>query len=283
MPQWNCACKNCQDARRGRIPVRTQSAVAISHDSRQWFLVNASPDLAVHIQKYEDLQPDSRSPRNTPIAGVLLTNADLDHVLGLLSLREGGPLNIHAMSAVRDTLNDSLGITRVLDVFCGASWHEPSVSSFEPLVEGLQYRAIPLHGVAPPFAGKLFTGAVHNVAYEFVDQVTGGRLLVAPDVARVNDDLERALVCADAILFDGTFWSEDEMSLVKSSARDAAAMGHLTIRDGSLDLLRRQPARRKVYFHINNTNPILAGDSVEKEAVEAAGITIGYDGLEFEL
>jgi pyrroloquinoline quinone biosynthesis protein B len=247
-------------------------------------LVNASPDLPVHVQKYTDLQPVPHPLRNSPIAGVLLTNADLDHVLGLLSLREGGRLDIHATSAVRDALTDRLGVAPILDAFCGASWHEPPVTGFTPVIAGnLQYRAIELPGMPPPFAKKMSVNGVHSVAYQFLDQRTGGRLLVAPDVAGVNDGLREALITSDAVLFDGTFWSDNELSLVKPTARGAAAMGHVTIKDGSLDLLGKLAARRKIYFHINNTNPILSGDSPEKAAVEAAGITIGYDGLEFEL
>jgi pyrroloquinoline quinone biosynthesis protein B len=284
LPQWNCACLNCQDARRGRIPPRTQSSVAISEDGHHWFLVNASPDLPGQIQKHPDLQPAARSFRNSPISGVLLTNADLDHVLGLFSLREGGRLNIHATAAVREALTDPLGIAPVLDVFCGASWREPPVTGFAPVIDGnLRYRAIALPGTSPPFAKGISNGGVHSVAYQFLDQRTGGRLLVAPDVAGINDGLREALETSDAVLFDGTFWSDDELSLVKTTARGAAAMGHLTIKDGSLDLLGKLAARRKIYFHINNTNPILSRDSAEKAAVEAAGITIGYDGLEFEL
>jgi pyrroloquinoline quinone biosynthesis protein B len=215
---------------------------------------------------------------------VLLTNADLDHVLGLFSLREGDCLAIHATSAVRRALTDHLGLAPALDVFCSASWHEPPVTEFAPLIAGnLQYRAIGLPGTPPPFARGMFVSGAHSVAYQFRDQLTGRRLLVAPDVAGVNDGLREALITSDAVLFDGTFWSENELSLVKSTARGAAAMGHVTIKDCSLDLLRGLAAQRKIYFHINNTNPILSPDSAEKATVEAAGIVIGWDGLEFEL
>lgn len=284
MPQWNCACLNCQDARRGRIPSRTQSSVAISEDGQRWFLVNASPDLPVQTRMYPDLQPAPHSLRNSPITDVLLTNADLDHVLGLLSLREGDRLKIHATGAVRDALTHYLGVAPVLDVFCGASWHEPPVGEFAPVFSGnLQYRSIVLPGAPPPFATGMSASGAHSVAYQFLDKRTGGRLLVAPDVAGVNGGLREALTISDAVLFDGTFWSDNELSLVKSTARTAAAMGHVAIEGGSLDLLRKLGARRKIYFHINNTNPILSPDSPERAAVESAGITIGYDGLEFEL
>lgn len=286
MPQWNCACTNCQAARQGRISARTQSSVALSEDGQRWFLVNASPDFSVHIQQYPDLQPAPHSLRNTPIAGVLLTNADLDHVLGLFSMREGDRLSIYATRAIRTALTDYMGVATVLDVFCGTAWHEPPVTEFAPVVADggdLLYRAIVLSGTPPPFAKGMSDEGAHSVAYQFLDKRTGGRLLVAPDVAEANDGLREALATSDAVLFDGTFWSDDELSLVKSTAHGAAAMGHVTIKDCSLDLLGKLAAPRKIYFHINNTNPILSPDSPEKIAVEAAGIVIGYDGLEFEL
>ena len=251
--------------------------------------MNASPDLRAQIGAYTDLQPDFNSIRNTPIEGVLLTNADLDHVLGLFSLREGGQLTIYATSAVKATATSCLGLTAVLDVFCGTVWREPSVGAFVPLVSqgkstsSLLYRAIFLPGTTPPFAKDISSRGVHCVAYQFLDQRTGGRLLVAPDVAAVNDGLREALITSDAVLFDGTFWSADELSRVKPIAPKAGEMGHVTIKDCSLDLLRALPARRKIFVHINNTNPVLMNDSPERALIEAAGIAIGYDGLEFQL
>ena len=218
---------------------------------------------------------------------MLLTNADLDHALGLFSLREGGRLNIHAPRAVRDTLVSHLGLDAALNAFCGTEWREPPLR-FARLGTGkdagdLSCRMIPLPGRPPPFAKKIFPRGTHSVAYQFMDRRTGGRLLVAPDVAAVNKDLLAALENSDAILFDGTFWSKDELKGVKSSARAADEMGHVTIEDFTLALLKKLPARRKILIHINNTNPVLAKDSPERAAVAAAGITIGHDGLEFEL
>jgi pyrroloquinoline quinone biosynthesis protein B len=287
LPQWNCACPNCRDARLGKIPRRTQSSVAISSGNGKWFLVNASPDLPFQIEAFSDLQPGKNLLRGTPIAGVLLTNADLDHALGLFSLREGGRLNIFAPRAVREVLTRSIGLDKVLNTFCGADWHEPT-TRFAPLdpedEEGrLSYRMIPLAGKAPPFAKKISPRGTHSVAYQFLDNRTGGLLLVAPDVCVVNQGLRDALKNSDAVLFDGTFWSGDELKGLKSTARTAGEMGHVTIRDVSLELLRKLPARRKIYIHINNTNPILAADSPERAIVERAKIEVGSDGLEFEL
>ena len=289
MPQWNCGCANCCDARLDRIPPLTQSSVAICDDRGEWFLINASPDLRAQISACSDLQPRSAALRGTPISGVLLTNADLDHVIGLLSLREGGRLNIHATNAVRDTLAECLGLDAILDAFCGVDWHEPPQADFAPLVgmdggEGsLVYRAIELPGGPPLFARGRHPDGAHSVAYSIMDRNTGGRLLVAPDVGGWNDALAEAMLESDAVLFDGTFWSGDELSRVKAKAPTAAEMGHVTIRDHSLALLGKLPAARKIYIHINNTNPVLSPGSPERAEVAAAGIVVGYDGLEFEI
>jgi pyrroloquinoline quinone biosynthesis protein B len=250
--------------------------------------VNASPDLRAQLETYPELRPDSSSFRNSPIAGVLLTNADLDHVLGLFLLREGGPLEIHAPNAVRSTLENSLGLSTILDAMCGTAWHEPPTRQFRRLASGgsggdLSYRAIELPGLSPRFVSKRSSAGVHAVAYEFRNEQTGALLVVAPDVPSVNDSLRKALMEADAVLFDGTFWSSNELSAVKRNAPAAKEMGHLTIKDSSLALLAGLKARQKIYVHINNTNPILALGSPERAEVEAAGVVVGYDGLEFEL
>jgi pyrroloquinoline quinone biosynthesis protein B len=248
--------------------------------------VNASPDLSQQIEAHAGLQPRAGSIRNTPIAAILLTNADLDHVLGLLALREGTPLVVYATREAQAAVGDSLGVTGVLNAFCGVEWREPAMSglvALDPKGAGLAYRAIPLGGAPPPYAREKFTGGGHSVAYQFRDERTGGTLVVAPDVAAIPQELRAAMEAAEVVLFDGTFWSTDELSRVKPEARSAGQMGHVTIKDGSLELLRGLQARQKVYIHINNTNPILEAGSAERRAVEEAGVAVGRDGQEFEL
>jgi pyrroloquinoline quinone biosynthesis protein B len=288
VPQWNCSCPNCQGARQGLVAVRTQSCVALADHQGKWYLVNASSDLSVQLQQFPELHPYTQPLRNSPIAGVLLTNADLDHLLGLFSLREGHSLDVYASTATRRIAESSLGLETVLNTFCGSRWSEPPTKDFAPLCadsetdEGLLFRAIELPGKPPPFARNAEPGA-HSLAYQFLDPRTGGRLLVAPDVAEVSPALHEALSNSDAVLFDGTFWSSDELVKVRPGARPAADMGHVTIRDCSLELLKKSTSSNKVYIHINNTNPILSPHSAERAAVEAAGIVVGWDGMEFEL
>ena len=265
---------------------RTQCSVAVGDGQGRWFLVNASPDLRDQLEACPALRPRANAMRHTPIAGVLLTNSDLDHVLGLFCLREGEPVRVYATNAVQTSAATCLGLTQVLNSFCGVEWREPSFAQFAPLPEAdrgaeLTYRAIPLPGTPTPFARNRVASGAHNVAYQFQDGGTGGTLLVAPDVAAVNEDLRQALATSDAILFDGTFWSTNELAQIKPTAPSAAEMGHLPIQGSSLELLRGLNARRKTFIHINNTNPILALKSPERSAVEAAGIAVGSDGEEF--
>jgi len=263
--------------------------VAVSADGKSWFLINASPDLRAQIEAFPALQPSPKTPRNSPIEAVLLTNADLDHVLGLFLLRESGRLRIHAPEAVFETLAQDLRLTLILDSYCGIEHWEPPGKVLAPLMleqhrpSGLLYRAIPLSSKPPPFAKFVSGDGTQSVAYEIVDERTKGRLVVAPDVAAITPDLQQAMETADAVLFDGTFWSKDEFQQITGKTRTADDMGHLTIQEGSLNILRKVKARHKIYFHINNTNPILRPGSGERAEVERAGMVVGHDGLEFEL
>ncbi len=195
---------------------------------------------------------------------------------------------VFAPGAVREVLREKLGLDAILNSFCGVSWQEPAVK-FAPVecqggeVADLSYRMIALPGGPPLYAGKTGAGGVQSAAYQFRDEKTGGTLLVAPDVGALTTELLAALAESDAIVFDGTFWSRDELTAMKPGARAPDEMGHVTIADTSRALLAGLPARRKVYTHINNTNPVLAAESPERKSVEAAGLTVGYDGLEFDV
>jgi pyrroloquinoline quinone biosynthesis protein B len=265
LPQWNCACANCIAARAGKIAPQTQSGVAISGDDNRWFLVNTSPDLAQQIERTPGLQPRSDSPRNTPIAGVLLTNADLDHGLGLLLLRQREtPLVVYATDETRAALD---WIDMVLKPFCGVEWR-PVFRDFNSLSKSVAFRAISLP---------------NSIALQFRDQSSSASALIAPAVGNLSDELHDALKTSDIIFFDGTFWKDDELLAFRPGASRAREMNHLPITNGSLDFLRHSPARRKLYTHINNTNPILMPGSRERAQVERAGIDIACDGLEIAL
>jgi pyrroloquinoline quinone biosynthesis protein B len=210
-------------------------------------------------------------------------------VLGLITLREGESISVYSTAAVRETLITWLRLDSILGAFAGVRWHD-AADDFAPLLRrdgsasGLQHRAIPLPGEPPRFARSSNASPEgHSVAYQVKDEKTGGLLLVAPDVSALTIDLKRALQESDAVLFDGTFWSDDELQSISPGSRTAREMGHLPIGDGSLEVLRDLPAKEKIYLHINNTNPILAATSLERTAVQAAEIKVGLDGMELSL
>ena len=244
---------------------QTQSSVAISGNDERWFLVNASPDLAQQIERTPGLQPRPNSRRNTPIAGVLLTNADLDHGLGLLLLRQQEtPLVVYATDETRAALDWA---DTVLKPFCGLEWR-PFSRDFSSLSKSVAFRAISLP---------------KSIALQFRDQSSNASALIAPAVGNLSDELHDAVRTSDVVLFDGTFWKDDELLAFRPGAARAREMNHLPIADGSLDLLRHSPAHRKIYTHINNTNPILMPGSRERAQVERAGIEIACDGIEIAL
>jgi pyrroloquinoline quinone biosynthesis protein B len=265
LPQWNCACANCTVARAGKITPQTQSSIAISGDSEgfhRWFLINASPDLTRQIESMPRLQPRRDSPRNSPIAGVLLTNADIDHALGLLLLRQQEmPLVVYAADETRAVLG---WIEGVLAQFCGIEWRKTN-TEFQTLSASMAFRAIELP---------------RSVAFQFRDDTSGATALFAPSVGELTNELRNAVHESDVVLFDGTFWSNGELAAIRPGAGSARQMNHLPISDGSLDFLHQSPARRKIYTHINNTNPILMASSRERAHVKQSGIEIARDGLE---
>ena len=291
-PQWNCRCFNCEGVRRGTIRAqpRTQSSAAVSADGRRWFLLNASPDVRVQIESFASLLPHG-SVRGTAIQGILLTNADLDHTLGLLILRENGRLSVHAPSSVQRALDEGLRLSEVLARYGGVDWRQPP-ARLAPLVcadgtsSGLSYTAFAVPGKSPRYReGRASLSGEDAVGYQLVDEATGRRLVYVPGLAAIDREVLTRLQEADILLLDGTFWSDAEMRLLGVGTASARDMGHLPVgaEDGSLSAMASLPAARKIYVHINNTNPMLREDSPERRAVEKTGVEIGWDGLEFTL
>jgi pyrroloquinoline quinone biosynthesis protein B len=247
--------------------------------------LNASPDLRGQIEAYAPLRGSADAGRGTAIEGVLLTNADLDHTLGLLLMREGERIVVFATQAVRDALK----VLGVLDAFCGIEWQRPSVEMARLLCRdgkesGLSFRCIRVASHAPRYLKNALAGD-YCVGYRIVDDRSGGRLLFLPDVASVDDSLRDEMHECDLLLFDGTFWSENELQEKGCGSLTAAEMGHVPISGprGSLRVLRESSARHRVYVHLNNTNAVLMEDSPQRKQVEAAGAAIGRDMMEFIL
>jgi pyrroloquinoline quinone biosynthesis protein B len=253
--------------------------VALSADGERWFLINASPDLRAQIESFPPLQP--RGVRGSPIEGVLLTNPDLDHTLGLYLLRGADGVRILSAGDIPMMIASGLRLDGTLERYGGVRWEEigavmQRLTYRNGSCSGLECRAIPLPA-SPPLYWKAAATGSHSFAFEIREMGTGKRVVIAPDVQAITDELREVIKTADLVLFDGTFWSEDELQRIAPQARTAAEMGHLTVQ-ASLPALTKLPGRR-VYLHINNTNPILAPTSHEHAEVKAAGVEVGIDGM----
>jgi pyrroloquinoline quinone biosynthesis protein B len=285
-PQWNCNCGNCHIARTNptRAKPRTQSCIAISGDGTQWFLINASPDIRIQIESFPPLWPPTANRRGTGVAGILLTNADLDHTLGLLSLRETGPLAVYATADVRRALVEGLNLDAVFNAYAGIAWHTPP-ETLSPLASTLHYAAFPIPGKPPRYRPGVAPSAGDAVGYKIIDNSTGGQLVVLPDLASIDDAVMNQIKDANVLLLDGTFFTDDEMRQTATGNATASQMGHQPVGgiNGSLARIAALRNITRVYVHINNTNPMLLEDSPQRAAVEATGVVIGYDGMEFSL
>lgn len=293
VPQWNCACPNCVEARTGsgRVRPRTQESIAVSGgDGDAWFLVNASPDVHRQIEASPELHP--RSGRGSPIRGILLTNGDLDHCLGLLSLRESTPLVVYATDAVRAGLMEGNTLLRTLQRFPGhLTWRRLALD--QPIEldgadgarSGISVIPFAIPGkVAKHLEGLAAPSAEDNIGLRIREASTGATVVHATSVGAWGDHAAR-FGDADVCLLDGTFWSSDELIALGLGKARAEDMAHMPIGgpDGSLTRAGEISARRKVYTHLNNSNPILLDGSAERREVEAAGFEVAHDGLEMAL
>jgi pyrroloquinoline quinone biosynthesis protein B len=281
LPQWNCRCRICCLAREGdpRVRPRTQASVAASADAEHWIVVGASPDLRQQIVETPALAP-RHGRRHSPITGIVLLNGDIDAIAGLLTLREGWPFQVIAAAPVLDGLRAN----PVFDVLDPALVRRVAVPPGQPFDCG-HGLAVTLHAMpgkiplyledraaAQPEAGPTYAALVAG----------GGKsVLVAPACAEFTPAVEESLRLADVVFFDGTLFADDEMIRAGVGHKTGRRMGHVSMSgpDGSLAHLAALPARR-IFIHINNTNPALVEGSPERQAVEAAGCEIAYDGME---
>jgi len=292
-PQWNCGCANCQGVRRGTIAARarTQESIAVSADGDHWFLLNASPEIRSQIESFAGLHP--RAPRHTPLAGILITNGDMDHCLGLLSLRESQRLEIYATEAVQRGFVEGNSLYATLERFPGqATWRTLALGREQDLLlpggapSGLVVEAVAVPGQPPlHLRNRVEPGPEDNVGFRIHDRRTGATLAYLSGVASLNAAVRRLLESARCIFLDGTFWSSDELIVLGLGERRAEDMAHWPIGgpNGSLETLEAIRAPHRYFIHINNTNPILREDSPERAAIEAAGWRAAHDGLELEI
>jgi pyrroloquinoline quinone biosynthesis protein B len=292
-PQWNCGCPNCRGVRTGSVPAaaRTQESVAVSADGQGWFLLNASPEIRQQIEAFEGLHP--HGPRHSPVQAIVLTNGDLDHTLGLLSLRESHPLVIYATQSVRRGFVEGNVLYRTLQRFPEqVTWRELKLGHEEELRgpdgrgHGLLVEAVAVPGKPPVHLEGLFPpNPEDNVGLVIRQRATGRRLAYIPGAGRVTSVVTAAMRDADCVFFDGTFWASDELPSLGLGSKRAEDMAHLPVGGdgGSVAALAGMRAGRRIFIHLNNTNPLLRDDSSERQRAEAAGWEIAYDGMEVTL
>ena len=293
-PQWNSNAPACRRARSGdpQARARTQASLAVSANERDWFLLNASPDLRSQIEATAVLHPQ-QGLRSSPIAGVVLSNADVDAIAGLLHLRERHRFAVYAPRRVLDTIiaNPIFG---VLSPDC-VSRVELPLDKTVGLAGTAGGSGLAVCGFAVPGKVPLYletagqdpgtSEAGDTVGLEIIDQGAGGNLFFIPGCAAITDALRRRIEGAAVVFFDGTLWRDDEMIRAGIGEKTGRRMGHISMsgEGGAIAAFRDLGVRRRVFIHINNSNPVLLDDSAERREAEAAGWEIAYDGMELRL
>jgi pyrroloquinoline quinone biosynthesis protein B len=295
VPQWNCGCAVCRNARsENRQLQSTQASIAVSADGEHWFLVNASPDLRQQLIATPQLHPKAGQLRHSPIAGVILTNGEVDAVAGLLSMREGSPFTLYAHERV-------LAILRSNSIFNVLGEHnvkrrpiaaevafEPALPDGSPSGINVLPFTVPgkgawyLEGKAHPEGGD---AAGDTLGLRILDKASGKYFYFLAACARMTDDLRSRLKGAALVFFDGTVWRDDELIVQGLGTKTGQSMGHISMsgEQGAIESLAGLDIGRKMFLHINNSNPALLSGSDERKALEQAGWQIPADGTEITL
>lgn len=291
-PQWNCGCLNCSRFRAGSLKggARTQAQVAVSPAVGTWFLLNASPDLRQQLRRDPEFAP--KGPRGTPIAGIILTSADTDCVLGLLHLREFQPLVIYATDSVRRVITEENSLFRTLERSSPPVRWEPlpldSPIVFTGADATLCCRAISFEGEYPDFVSSELRPTLRKEEAVIALELSHGEknLFYAPSLPSLNECCKALLADNSVALLDGTFWTDNELQNVRGEGKTALEIGHVPL-SGPDGLLQQLPApakgRRRILIHLNNTNPVLDEESAAYRTVREAGWEVAYDGMEIDL
>jgi len=280
LPQWNCGCANCDAARRGDIPSATQSSVAVTADGTHWAILNASPDIRVQLARTPQLHPTDL--RALPVHSVLLTNGDIDHVAGLLTLREQQPFTLFATDEIQTILGDNPMFNALATGIVGRD----RIALDQPfaLAPGLTATLFTVPGKVPLYnEGDVVQTDLEAETTVGVELIAGDkRILYIPGCAKVTDRLAARIDGADILFFDGTLWTDDEMVTAGLSQKTGQRMGHISMSggDGSIASLAPLKIGQRVFVHMNNTNPVLDPASMQHKTAQEQGWTIAYDGLE---
>ena len=295
-PQWNCDCPVCRRVRAGEPGTvrRTQSSIAVSADGDNWFLCNASPDLGQQIVSIPALQTNCDFGRHSPIVGAVLTNGDVDHVTGLLTLRESHPLAVYATGRVQKVLKDN----KIFNVL-NPDFVDRRVMEMDTPIE-LKTKEGKASGIiVEPFTvpGKIALWLEDESAENFGSQPEdtialkissadgASSFFYMPGCAEMPPELADRLTGAELVFFDGTLWNDDEMKENQVGIKTGDRMGHMSNSgpDGTISCFEPLGVKRKIFIHINNTNPILLEDSPQRKEAESTGWEVSYDGMEITL
>lgn len=291
-PQWNCHCANCKGVRNNTIKAtpRTQSSIAVSNDGEKWVLINASPDLRQQINQSPQLWPNSGS-RGTKICSAILTDSQIDHTTGLITLREGLPLDIYCSDVVFEDLSHSFPLFPMLKHWHGGlQYHNIDINNKAGFqvddINDLTFVPVIIESNAPPYSpyrDKVVAG--NNMGLKIIDNNTGKYLLYLPGIVESTPEVEAIMASASCVLIDGTLWLDDEMIKLGVGEKLGSQMGHMPVNGdfGTVALLNKYPVDRKILIHINNTNPILNEDSKEHQYVIDNGVEIATDGMEITI
>ena len=287
VPQWNCNCAYCQRTRQGELSPRMEAAIALSADEQRWVLVDAPLDLPMMFNRYPDLFPPAGNIRGCPVRCVVLTHGDLNHSAGILVFR--GPItetrpyvSIYATQRVREVLWDENPVFHIVrakwTILQPDAWVDLQTPEGEPT--GLEVRAILVPGKPPTY--RYQPHPENTIAAQFRERATGRTLLYAPVVREINDALQQAMESSDVVVFDGTFWTNDEFQDLDPGHRTAVQIGHMPV-EQSWPILAQLPAQHRIYTQINNTNPLNDPRSEAYQTITSAGITVAQDGWQFSI
>ncbi|MBN6522703.1 pyrroloquinoline quinone biosynthesis protein PqqB [Acinetobacter pittii] len=289
-PQWNCNCPNCHGVRTGTIQAkaRTQSSIAVSENGTDWVLLNASPDIRQQLFEFKAAQP-ARKLRDTGITSVILMDSQLDHTTGLLTLREGCPMNVWCTEMVHQDLTSGFPVFNMLKYWNGGlQYHEinPKQAFKIDGFENLEFVPLIIKSAAPPYSPHRHDPHDgDNIALIIKDHKTQKQLFYAPGLGKIDDQIMQIMQSSDCVMIDGTLWTDDEMQQTGVGTKTGREMGHLYIsgEGGSLSYLNQLSTPKKVLIHINNTNPILNENSSQFAELKANGVEVAYDGMQIEL
>ena len=280
LPQWNCGCANCDAARAGRLAAMTQSAVAVSADGESWAIINASPDIRAQLAATAALHPSGL--RDMPLRSVLLTNGDIDHVAGLLTLRESQPFDLFGTPTIHRVLADNPVFAAVNPALVPR--REIALDTPFPLAPGLTATLFAVPGKVPLYqeGAVVETGLVGETTVGVELTANGRRALYIPGCAELPDWLADRIAGADLLMFDGTLWEDDEMIRMGLGQKTGRRMGHMPVVE-TIAAIRDLPVARRVFVHMNNSNPLVDPASQQTREAEASGWQIGRDGMEITL